>query len=251
MAFCELNWGSQVLGSQTVTSVLLPDTGTGPFPVFYLLHGLSDNHSVWMRQTRIEVYAAAYPMIVVMPDGGRGFYTDQHAGPRWATHLAEELPAIIERTFPARTDRGGRCVGGLSMGGYGAMRLALGYPDRYVSANSHSGALMGPNPARFTVTQIEFDQIVGPTFEGSAHDLLVLAKAAQSAGQVPKIRLDCGTEDFLLSDSRTFDRQLTEARIDHEYQEFPGVHNWDYWDEHVRDALAFHHAVMSEAGAAR
>src|ERR1700723_1103367 len=105
MAFCPLQWFSDNLGKQTTTWVLLPDKLPGPFSTLYLLHGLSDDHTIWMRRTRIEVYAATVPMIIVMPDGGRSFFTDHADGPRWATHIAEELPAFIERTFPARQTR--------------------------------------------------------------------------------------------------------------------------------------------------
>jgi len=82
MAFCQLQWFSKVLGKQTTTWVLLPDDQPGPFATFYLLHGLSDDHSIWMRRTRIETHVSGKPLIVVMPDGGRGFYTNHENGPR-------------------------------------------------------------------------------------------------------------------------------------------------------------------------
>src|ERR1700743_2504095 len=116
MAFCQLHWFSQVLGKQVTTWVLVPEKFDPPFATFYLLHGLSDDQSAWVRHTRINDYVAELPLIVVMPDGGRGFYTNHDSGPRWATHLAEELPRLIERTFPAKAERSARCVGGLSMG---------------------------------------------------------------------------------------------------------------------------------------
>jgi putative tributyrin esterase len=244
MSFCQLHWSSAILGKQTTTWVLLPDKGTSPFATFYLLHGLSDDQTAWMRHTRINDYVANLPLIVVMPDAGRGFYTDQAAGPRWATHLAEELPAVIERNFPAKTNRAGRCIGGLSMGGYGAMRLALGYPQKYVSANSHSGALLGPNLDRGILSVDEFQQIVGERYKGSKHDLAELARRASAGGELPKLRIDCGSEDFLLEDNRAFHRSLVEMKVAHEYEEFPGNHNWDYWEIHVQEALRFHAGVL-------
>jgi putative tributyrin esterase len=247
MAFLQLHWFSQVLRKQTTTWVLLPETGDGPFATFYLLHGLSDNQNAWVRHTRINDYAAPLPLIVVMPDGGRGFYTNQTSGPQWATHIAEELPAFIERAFPARKMRQGRCIGGLSMGGYGAMRLALGYPDRYISATSHSGALMGPDLERGVISPDEFHQMVGAGYKNSPHDLAVLAKRAARAKNLPKIRLDCGTEDVLLEDNRKFHQTLQKLKVEHEYQEFPGNHNWDYWNTHITDALAFHCKAMGIA----
>jgi putative tributyrin esterase len=246
MAICELHWGSGVLGRQVTTQVILPDRGKPPYAVFYLLHGLSDDHTIWSRRTRIETYVANLPLIVVMPDGGRGYYTDNEHGPAYARALAEELPAMIERTFPAAKSRRARCVGGLSMGGYGALRLALGYPDRFCSATSHSGALLaGTRPPREgDLHADEFLLVFGARPAGSSHDLLALAARCQVRGELPRLRIDCGTEDFLLDHNRTFHERLVEMKIPHEYEEFPGAHSWDYWDLHVREAIAFHARVM-------
>jgi len=237
MAFCQLHWFSNILGKQTTTWILLPDGMTGPFATFYLLHGLSDDHTIWMRRTRIETYVTGKPLIVVMPDGGRGWYTDHEQGPRWAEHIGVELPTFIEKTFPAIANRSARFIGGLSMGGYGALRLALGYPDRFASANSHSGAVrFGSKPMDIP----ERGLILGPKPAGSNHDLLALAKKAKKAGKLPRLRIDCGTEDFLLEDNRSIHQSLLKLKMPHEYEEFPGDHNWDYWDLHVREAIEFH-----------
>src|SRR5690606_26525573 len=136
------HWTSKTLGKQVGSFVILPERGKPPFATFYLLHGLSDDYTIWQRRTSIERYVADLPLIVVMPDGFRGFYTKNEVGPDYATYIGQELPDFIERNFPARPARAARCIGGLSMGGYGALRLALGFPDRFASAHSHSGALM-------------------------------------------------------------------------------------------------------------
>ncbi len=83
-------------------------------------------------------------------------------------------------------------------------------------------------------------RVFGNRLTGTDHDLLLLARKARKAGALPKIRLDCGTEDFLLNENRHLHQQFTQAGIAHEYHEFPGAHNWDYWDLHIREALAFH-----------
>ena len=242
MAFCEVQWSSAVLKKQVATYIILPDTGSPPFPTYYLLHGLSDDHTIWHRRTRIEWYARLLPLIVVMPDGYRGFYTNHDQGPAYATYMAEELPQFVERHFPAKAARSARCIGGLSMGGYGALRLALGYPDRFVSANSHSGALMAGHklPPADVFEGGEMQRIFGKSPRGSDHDLLALASRAQKSGQMPRLRVDCGTEDFLLADNRACHQRLTEMGVAHEYEEFPGSHSWDYWDLHVQEALQFH-----------
>jgi putative tributyrin esterase len=244
MALCEIRWLSTVLDKQVNTSIILPEAGTPPFPVYYLLHGLTDDHTAWRRKARIEIHAAPYPLIVVMPDGFRGFFTNNTVGPAYAKYAGEELVTMIERNFPARKDAASRCIGGLSMGGYGALRLALGYAGNYASVNSHSGALMNGSrtmsPDRFP----DAPQIFGPSPSGSDHDLILLARRAQSAGKLPKIRLDCGTEDFLLADNRQYHQTLTDLKIPHEYEEYPGAHDWEYWDNHIREALEFHAGVL-------
>lgn len=242
MAWCEVHWWSEVLKKQVGSYVLLPDGGTPPFGVFYLLHGLSDDYTIWMRRTRIEVYHTM-PMIIVMPDGFRGAYTKNEQGPDYDRYLAAELPAFIERNFPARTDRGGRCIGGLSMGGYGALRTALAHPGRYVSANSHSGALMwGSRPWDVndpSERARELARVFGADPTGSRHDIFALAQKVAPADR-PALRIDCGTEDFLLEDNREAHQRLEAMGYGHEYAEYPGAHTWDYWDLHVREALGFH-----------
>jgi putative tributyrin esterase len=197
MSLCHVNWFSRVIEKMVTLYAIVPDEGDGPFPVFYLLHGLSDDASGWVRRTRIELYAAKYPMIVVMPDGFRSFYTRNEQGPDYARYMAEELPAFVERLFPARKGgREARCVGGLSMGGYGALRLGLGYPDRYASIVSHSGALLYGSRAWDKSKNPEFVRVLGENPEGTDHDLRALARRAQQQCELPKIRIDCGTEDF-------------------------------------------------------
>jgi S-formylglutathione hydrolase FrmB len=247
MAFSTVHFFSELLGKQVAMNVILPDRGRGPFPVYYLLHGLSDDYTIWHRRTRIEYYVRDLPLIVVMPDGYRGFYTDNEQGPAYAKFFTEELTAFVERVFPARRHRAGRFVGGLSMGGYGAMRLALGYPHLYKSANSHSGALLaGSDPRPQRHEQIEFRRIFGARPAGSDHDLLALARRAAKSKQMPRLRIDCGTDDFLIGHNRTFHGALQKLGIAHEYDEYPGAHDWDYWDRHVMRAVRFHMGKMAK-----
>ena len=242
MAFCHVQFSSQTLGKAVGANVILPDVGKPPFPVFYLLHGLSDDYTIWQRRTRIEWYVRTLPLIVVMPDGFRGFYTNNEQGPAYANFMARELPAFVERNFPAMTTGKARCVGGLSMGGYGAMRLALGFPDQYVSGTSHSGALaFGNQPLELDGNRsVEFERIIGTNPIGSEHDLFMLAERCHREGNTPALRIDCGTDDSLLESNRSFTGHLAQLGVKHEYEEFPGTHSWDYWDEHVQEALAFH-----------
>ncbi|MCW5940828.1 MAG: esterase family protein [Fimbriimonadaceae bacterium] len=238
MALCEVRYFSNALEKQTSVFAILPDPSVpGPYRVMFLLHGLSDDHSIWLRRTSIERYVDGLPLIVVMPDGGRGFYCDAIEGYAYATALGDELPTLVEHWFSTRP---GWCVSGLSMGGYGAFRLALDHPDRFLSATSHSGALLfGHHPFRdlSQPTTREFARIVGPEPAGGANDLLDLVLRAEP---LPALRFDCGQEDFLLEANRAFRDHLVANEVPHEYEEFPGSHEWSYWDEHIRESLSFH-----------
>jgi S-formylglutathione hydrolase FrmB len=253
MPWAEVHWRSDVLQKQTTMQVLLPRVGRPPFPVLYLLHGLSDDSTVWLRHTRLEWYVREQPLMIVLPDGYRGFYTDNDQGPAHAKHLAREVTGFVDRNFQTLAERKGRAIGGLSMGGYGALRLALGYPDVYCSANSHSGAV-GRTSSDFSAEAVaagrhegktkefvaELRRIFGEKPVGTKHDILELAKKVHAAGSLPQLLLDCGREDYLLEDNREFHRALKEADVPHEYHEHAGAHDWDYWDRYVQDALKFH-----------
>jgi putative tributyrin esterase len=241
MAFIQAGFFSPVIRKQVALYALVPEGRRGPFPVLYLLHGRSDDHSNWLRHTRIEYYARNLPLIVVMPDGFRGFYTDNHAGPAYGRYLIKDVLGFVERTFPALKKRSGRCIGGLSMGGYGSLRLAFSHPELFVSAHSHSGAVQPWALPSDDEWGAERRRIFGPHPTGGAHDILALAARLKRSGQLlPKLRLDCGEKDFLLAQNRRLHAHLETLKIPHEYAEFPGEHNWDYWDTHIQAALAFH-----------
>lgn len=242
MAFCELRYFSPALEKQTAASIILPDDGRSMarFPVLYLLHGLSDDHTIWGRRTSVERYVAGLPLIVVMPDGGRGFYTDAEQGYAYETAIVRDLAGYVERMFAALPERSGRCIAGLSMGGYGAVRLALRHPDMFCAAVSHSGALhFGHHPMHGDdAWAAEMRRIVGADPMGGKDDLYALAERMDPALR-PALRIDCGADDFLIEANRAFHAHLGAIGYAHEYAEFPGAHDWSYWDAHVREAIAF------------
>lgn len=238
MAFCEFRYFSSAVGIQTAANVILPNPDIpGPYEVMFLLHGLSDDHTIWSRRTSIERYVEGMPLVVVMPDTHRGFYIDAAQGFAYGKAMGEELPNVIRHYFPVKEN--GWSVTGLSMGGYGAFRLALGHPELFRSAVSHSGAVafghreIVPNDD----WSREFHRILGDNPVGGPNDLFNLA---ESCPDLPSLRFDCGVDDFLIEDNREFHRFLAKKGIPHEYEEFPGAHTWDYWDVHVQEALAFH-----------
>lgn len=247
MAVCEVHYFSSSLMKMTAANVIVPEGIKGPFPVMYLLHGLSDDYSAWCRRTSIERYADEWPLIVVMPDGGRGFYCDSLENPRGAyeSAIVKDLIGFVDNTFPTIAKREGRVIAGLSMGGYGAMKLAVKFPDLFSACVSHSGALTFAHYplSRDDDWDKEFRLIVGDEPAGGENDIFALLEKAKTA-PLPAIRIDCGVDDFLIERNREMHGYLEGLGIPHEYAEYPGVHNWPYWDEHVQEAIAFFAGVI-------
>lgn len=238
MALTTLQWFSPALDKMTVATLILPETSAGPYPVFYLLHGLSDDHSAWIRKTNVERYAADYPFIIVMPDGGRSYYTDAPDGDAYETAIVRDLIPLIDRLFQTDARCEGRVVGGMSMGGYGALKLALGHPDLFCGAASHSCSRAVIWTHRPHPPEPRFARIFGPDPTGSRNDLFAVAEKIDRR-LFPALRLDCGTDDALLDANRQFHDHLTTLGIPHEYAEHPGGHTWPYWDQHIQEALRF------------
>lgn len=235
MALLDLAYFSQTLQKAQRAKLIVPENVEPPFHVLFQLHGLSDNESAWTRQTSIERYVSGLPLIVVMPDGGRSFYCDAVEGHAYGTAIGVELPALVEKWFPTKP---GWAIGGLSMGGYGCARLALTYPDRFRSVAAHSGAMAFAHfPHRDEAFAAEFRRVIGDSPEGGPNDLFALSSSVKSR---PKLRFDCGVDDFLIESNRAFHQHLESIGYPHEYAEYPGEHEWGYWDLHFQEALAFH-----------
>ncbi len=243
MAICEFHLNqNNVLEKMTSFTAIVPDREPGPFPVLYLLHGLSDDHTAWTRRTSLERYVDGLPLIVVMPNGERGFYTDAKLKPKAAfeTNLVQDIVGFVDRTFQTIPAREGRVAAGLSMGGYGALKLALKHPNLFCAAVSHSGAV---DFARRDFPHDdawgrEWRLVLGDSPAGGPDDLFALAVSIDRA-RLPALRIDCGVDDFLIDSNRAFDAHLTALAIPHEYEEHPGGHDWEYWDTHIQDTLKF------------
>ncbi len=245
MAFARINYRSRSLEKASSVSVVFPDEPAIPRPwsVFYLLHGLSDDDTIWMRRTSIERYVEGLPLAVVMPDGGRGWYTNAEIGYAYEDDLLKDVVGLIDRTFPVKAERSGRAIGGLSMGGYGAVKIGLKHNEMFASVNSHSGAvaiLRDPfDNENLRDIGPELTRIFGKNARGGPEDPFAIVEKLDH-GRIPAVRIDCGKGDFLLDQNRAFHGHLESMHIAHEYEEFVGVHNWEYWDQHVQEAIAFH-----------
>jgi S-formylglutathione hydrolase FrmB len=259
MAFLQCEYHSDVLGRACGMNVLVPQkaatqigmtssaaSGRTEYPVLYLLHGLSDNHTIWMRRTSIERYAAAYGLVVVMPDGDRGFYTDMAAGSRYWTMISEELPLIVRNLFPVSTRREDTFAAGLSMGGYGALKLALRCPEQFAAAVALS-PVTDPrnwfnNPEREPMWE-ELTRVFGSAERvvSNGDDLFTITeKRMKSASPLPRLLHLCGSEDWLLPENHRFRNHMRNLGYpDYTYQEAPGAHCWEFWDLHIQEGLRF------------
>lgn len=243
MAFLNVQYHSELLIKACSMQIILPEGAKEPYPVMYLLHGLSDDHTIWHRRTRIEWYVREMPLAVVMPDGGRSFYCDAVDGPAHESHIIKDVIGFVDSHFDTQAERSGRVINGLSMGGYGALKLGLKFPDMFCSIVSHSGGVAaGHNPFRDDLAA-EMRLIYGENPTGGKDDLWAIAECIDR-DKLPAIRIDCGVDDFLLEDNRAFHKHLKNLNIPHEYEEFPGDHNWDFWDTHIQEALRFHARVL-------
>ena len=243
MAFLQTAVYSHSLQLQVAFNAVLPETGGDDIPVLYLLHGLSDDHTIWHRRTSIERYAEARGLAVIMPAGNRSFYTDMVTGPRYWTYISEELPAICRKLFRISHKRDRTFAAGLSMGGYGAFKLGLRTPGNFAAVASLSGGVdMAAAVKRFreqgNPLAPEFDRMFGDPLRPE-DDLPALARAAAaSGGDLPKLWMCCGSNDFLIDFNRSFDKHLTTLGLEHVYIETPGRgHEWGYWDEMIVKAL--------------
>ncbi len=243
MASLELSFHAATLGQHTGVRVILPDSVRAGerVPVLYLLHGLSDDHTMWARRTSVERYAAPYRLAIVMPDGHRSFYTDMATGERFFSYVTDELPARMESFFPVSRERAGRFVAGLSMGGYGAFKAALNLPGRYAAGGAFSGALdAAGNAARF-------GSALGNAIFGTAsaaaerpHNLFLVAQdVAKDLSAAPRLYQACGTEDGLLAENRAFRDHALGLGLPLHWFEGPGAHEWGFWDARVRDFLGW------------
>jgi len=242
MAFATIQYFSRALQKSSALNIVFPEAPDTPRPwcVFYLLHGLSDDYTIWSRRTSIERYVAGLPLAVVMPDGGRGWYSNAREGFAYEDDLMNDVIGLVEGVFPVKAERSGRAIGGLSMGGYGAVKLGLKHHDRFASVTSHSGAVgILRDDERRRSLDPEFSRIFNADAAGGDEDPFALVERLDH-GLLPKLRLDCGAEDFLLEQNRSFHDHLKKLEIPHKYEEFPGGHEWSYWDEHVQEAVAFH-----------
>ncbi|MEI2777722.1 MAG: alpha/beta hydrolase family protein [Tetrasphaera sp.] len=205
------------------------------FPVLYLLHGLSDNHSAWTRYTSIERYADEAGLAVVMPAVGRSFYTNEAHGHRYWDFISDELPTVVRNFFRVSTARADTFVAGLSMGGYGTLKLVGHFPDRYAAAASLSGVV------DLAILDVEPDEreVIGRVFGGTlGPDVDVRAGLdGIPADKLPDLHISCGLEDMLIDQNRDFVARLQQRGVNVTARFVPGDHEWSLWDSMIREVI--------------
>lgn len=255
MALLHVDFFSDVLGMCAEMDVILPERtrgqigmegkrGDGKYPTLYLLHGMSDDHTIWQRRTSIERYASELGLAVVMPTTHLGWYTDMYRGFNYFTYITQELPKICRDFFPNMSSRReDTFAAGLSMGGYGALKCGLCAPETFSRVAPLSGALdVASLCENLPAGNDDFwINIFGPKEQvrGSENDLLFAAEKlkAQRPELMPEIYIWCGTEDFLYKQNTDMRDHLSKLGYSLTYEETPGDHQWKYWDEKIQTVL--------------
>lgn len=225
--------------------VLKPDNYTvlgERYPVVYLLHGHSGNYTGWLSEAPQLLDAVDdMQMIIVCPDGGfDSWYVDSPVDStvRYATHIATEVVAYVDYYYHTRPEAAGRAITGLSMGGHGALSLAISNPDRFGAAGSMAGGL---DLQLFRRNNWDLEGVLGDPnryWENWVRASVVNMVPQLSPGK-PELIIDCGLGDFFLGPNQEMHRRLMEAKIPHDYTERAGEHNGEYWSNAVDYQILF------------
>lgn len=231
---------------------------TRTYPALYFLHGLGDNEQGlvnfggWNLLEDLQRKGRVGEYIVVTPDGGRGFYVNSKDGRnRYEDFFIREFLPAIEKRYRIRASRAARGIGGFSMGGYGALRLAFKYPEMFGSVSAHSAALMeslpqvAPNSPRMQSRLAMLTGVFGSPLDPEFFEQqspFTLARGRTAALRRLRIYFDCGREDDYGFDAgaKALHDQLTAQKIEHEYHLYPGGHTPFYFLEHLPATFEFH-----------
>ena len=250
MNLFEVNFASTELGHRTSLNVIMPtlEDVDGTYrntKTLYLLHGFSDDHSGWLRRTKVEYYGREYNLAVVLPNAQNSFYANMHHGYNFLNHIALEVPIFIQKTFHLSAKRENNFVAGLSMGGYGAFKIALSYPERFAAAASLSGILdiqlaveenqEEPDPRYTLPMRLALGDPINVT--DTSDDIPWLLKKINTKKTKPRLYQCCGTEDDLYANNLRIRELIQTLNFDYTYEESPGDHNWVFWDTYIKKVL--------------
>lgn len=263
MALFQVNYLSEALARIVTFHIYLPNDTAAEFTVdnphyerpvktLYLLHGFSGNTMDWIMGSDAMVISRKYNVAIVMPSGENSFYLDRKGtGNAYETFVAKELPDYIHKTYHLPREREHVMIGGLSMGGFGALRLGLKYNETFSAAFGLSSALIindivsytkgeGDSSANF-IADYDYYRIIfgdlGKVKESDVDPEYIVKKHLENGEKLPRIFMACGTEDFLIRENREFRDFLRESGVDFTYYESPGVHEWAFWNEYLEPAV--------------
>ena len=256
MAIIEVNFISKCLMRTVTFNAIIPVDKFGPqaenaeqkpLKTLYLLHGIFGNYTDWMNGTRIQAWAEANDLAVIMPSGENRYLDDEKSGELYGEFIGKELVEFTRKLFPLSDKREDTFIAGLSMGGYGAIRNGLKYAENFGCVIGLSAALVhdtwkdADNSAPiFTFRRSYYEAIFGEydKVKGSDKDpKALLLKLKEEGRPVPKMYLCCGTEDGLVTANRDFRDFLNENGVDLTYVEGPGKHDWVFWDTYIKKVL--------------
>lgn len=246
MARLTLDFFSNAVGMMTSLQAIIPEKfRPAECSTLLLLHGWGDDETIWLRRTSLERYCEGRPLVVIMPRAGLSFYQNTASGARYWEHVSVEVPALARRWLGVDAARSRNFAAGISMGGYGALRLALEFPGNYcavaaLSAACDIGFASVKKRGGSHEDKARIDAIFGVGRPAPQDvDLFPLAmRLVREGGPLPRIYLSCGTSDFLYEDNVKFREHLLQLRLPElEYHEFEGGHTWDVWDREIERVL--------------
>ena len=242
MAFVTVKFYSETLGTQAEINVIIPqgskESGNEEnqkYKCLYLLHGYGDDHTTWSRNTSIERYAEKHGICVVLPYAEKSFYANMKYGPNYYNYIANEVPSVIRKLFNVSSKREDNFIAGFSMGGYGALKIALRECDKFAA-----GAGLSPCA---DMNNLSFKDELVPIFGEeitipNEDDLLYLADQKANEENKPRLFVAIGTNDFLYENNIIFRQKLKDNGYDFTYQEAESQdHNWQFCDEYIQHIL--------------
>ena len=249
MSLINIKFSSGVLKRGTDINVIIPQQTHGyeigidssaheksNYKTLILLHGLSDDHTTWIRRTSIERYAAEYGIAIIMPNGDRSFYTDMEYGSKYYTYITEEVPRIAREYLPLSSKREDNFIAGLSMGGYGALKIGMKNPHRFAAC---AGLSSVADVKSFMEKYAPDDGklIFGEKGVPESEDLFAIAENLNKSTLKPRIYMGVGTEDFMYEENLRLRDKFKSLDFDFTYRESKGDHCWAFWDEYIRYVL--------------
>ena len=237
---------SRSLGMDTNLNIITPRgklTDNGNLPrVAYLLHGLSDNAAAWLENANLRELCDKYNIAFVMPEVQRSFYTDMAFGLDYYTFISEELPETVSSLFKFSEKREDTYIMGLSMGGYGALKIGMRNPGEFAGIGGFSSVCDVKEAIKdsdnVTFTEREKISVLGNDLNlKSDDDLYHIAEEFSKSGYETKIYLSCGNDDFLLDMNKDYEKHLSDMGIPHVFETWEGIHNWKFWRESLDRAL--------------